>query len=212
MQTARRVLVGRHFERAADVGAADGWYLRDLLDQGIVDEAVGVDVNWAMVEAGRRSSEGRPVRFFLPDDPTLLDQVGTFDLVTCLETLEHAEDPKSVLQQVAALAAPGAVLLVSVPIEVGPSLIGKQAGRWLANRRGGYSYEQYRWSELAKAALLWRTAHLTRQNLEGHKGFDYRVIAQDLARYASIQKTVYSPFTRLGPILASTVFWIARRR
>jgi SAM-dependent methyltransferase len=211
LSTATAVLNGRRFHRAADVGAADGTFLRSLLDRGSIEEGVGIDADPAMLTVGRDRSRGLPLRFLPPDDAELAASAGMFDLVVCMETLEHVGDPATVVQLVAGLAAPGATLLVSVPIELGPSLIGKQIGRWLANRRGAYGYESYRWSELARAGLLWKTEGMSRVNLHSHKGFDFRTVRRLLAAHASIEQTVYSPVRFLGPAVASTVFWIAKR-
>lgn len=210
MATAASLVQAERFDRAADVGAADGWYLRTLLDQGTIAEGVAVDADPAMLQVGQQRSEGRPLEFLTPDDDALLDQLGTFDLVTCLETLEHVADPSSVLQLAVDLAAPGATIVVSVPIEVGPSVLLKQAGRWLANRRQEYGYERYRWAELFRAGVLGQSAGLDRVNLHSHKGFDYRDVREMLRARAAIHRTVYSPIRTLGPVVASTVFWIAR--
>ena len=211
VDTSLSLLDGQHFERAADVGAADGWFLRALLERSVIAEGLGIDNEPAMVETGRARSAGLPLRFVQPSDATLEAHRGALDLVACMETLEHTEDVDSMLDLVVDLARPGGSILVSVPVEVGPSLLGKQSGRWLANRRGTYGYERYPWRELVRVSLLWNTDGVTRQNLYSHKGFDFRRIRRMLAARAEIVRTVYSPAGRLGPAVASTVFWIARK-
>ncbi|PRY48457.1 methyltransferase family protein [Geodermatophilus tzadiensis] len=50
------------------------------------------------------------------DDPDWTDETrGPFDLVVCVETLEHVENPRQVLRSIRALLRPGDRLLVSTP-------------------------------------------------------------------------------------------------
>jgi SAM-dependent methyltransferase len=50
------------------------------------------------------------------DDPEWTDDTrGPFDLVVCVETLEHVENPRQVLRSIRALLRPGGRLLVSTP-------------------------------------------------------------------------------------------------
>ena len=50
------------------------------------------------------------------DDPQWTDQTrGPFDLVVCVETLEHVENPRQVLRSIRSLLRPGDRLLVSTP-------------------------------------------------------------------------------------------------
>jgi SAM-dependent methyltransferase len=50
------------------------------------------------------------------DDPQWTEETrGPFDLVVCVETLEHVENPRQVLRSIRALLRPGGRLLVSTP-------------------------------------------------------------------------------------------------
>ncbi|MGY1782350.1 class I SAM-dependent methyltransferase [Geodermatophilus sp. SYSU D01036] len=50
------------------------------------------------------------------DDPDWTEETrGPFDLVVCVETLEHVENPRQVLRSIRALLRPGGRLLVSTP-------------------------------------------------------------------------------------------------
>lgn len=50
------------------------------------------------------------------DDPELTDELrGPFDMVVCVETLEHVENPRGVLRSIRSLLRPGDRLLVSTP-------------------------------------------------------------------------------------------------
>jgi SAM-dependent methyltransferase len=172
-RAALAILRGRRFPQVADVGGADGWFLRELVDAEIADGGATLDIDPALLDAGREQSAGYPTLDFVLSEPEALEPLrGTFDLVACLETLEHVEDPEAVLDTVVSLARPGGAVQVSVPVEVGPALFAKQLGRWLANRRGDYGYGRYPWRELVRAGLLWDTDGIDRDNLHSHKGLD----------------------------------------
>jgi SAM-dependent methyltransferase len=209
-RTALGILGGRHFERVADVGGADGWFLRDLVDAGMADSGVTLDIDPALLEAGRQQSAAYPTLDFVLSEPEALAPLeGTFDLVVCLETLEHVEDPPAVVDTIVRLARPGGSVQVSVPVEVGPAVLVKQLGRWLANRRSDYGYDRYPWSDLLKAGVLWQTDGIERANLHSHKGFDYRRVRDLLTDQLTIDRTHWSPLRVFGPLAASTVTWLA---
>ena len=106
-------------------------------------------------------------------------------------------------------------MIISVPIELGPSLLVKQVGRYLANLKGGYGYERYSPSELFSAAILWDTnsfpsSHSLNETNKGHKGFDYRKLEKLLQDKVKIERRIFSPFPWFGNLLNSTVIWICK--
>jgi SAM-dependent methyltransferase len=212
MDRALRMLDGRKFTTAADVGAADAWYLRAMLERGMVEEAVAIDTDSDALQLAASAGDSPSLTFARPDDPALTCRYGTFDFVSCLETLEHVDDVSGVLDEVVELGKPGGTVLISVPVEVGPSLLVKQAGRWLANRRGGYGYERYSWHELWRAGIRWNVEGMQRQNLYSHKAFDFRAVRKLLDARISVTRTAFSPVPMLGPVLASTVYWLGTKR
>jgi hypothetical protein len=129
----------------------------------------------------------------------------------CLETLEHAEDVSAVLDEVVNLARPAGTIL-SPSRSSGTKVVVKQAGRWLANRGGSYSYERYTWRELWTAGARWKVDALERQNLHSHKGFDFRKVKKQVDDRVTIVGTAFSPASFLGPVLASTVYWLGTKR
>ena len=66
------------------------------------------------------------------------------DVITCMEVLEHCLEPERlrVLDELAGLARPAGRVVISVPIEIGPSLAAKQLARALAGLRGLGDYER----------------------------------------------------------------------
>jgi SAM-dependent methyltransferase len=215
LKTLFGLLSDRNYDRALDLGCADGWLLDQLARAGRVRSGLGVDADPGALEVARRSFEGRAgFEFVTPDK---IGQVGTgeVDLLICTETLEHVNDAAGEIANLARWGKRNARLVISVPIEVGPSLVVKQLGRFVANRAGAYGYESYSWRELASAALLWDVdsfesshSHVFREGGKGHKGFDYRRVSRELERFCRIDKALFTPFPPLGPALNSTAFFL----
>jgi SAM-dependent methyltransferase len=215
LKTLFRLLNDRHYDRALDLGCADGWLLDQLAGAGRVRAGLGVDADPAALEVARRRFEGRTGFDFVTPDK--MERVGTgdVDLLICTETLEHVNDAAGEIANLAKWGKPDARLIISVPIEVGPSLVVKQLGRYLANKAGAYGYEPYAWSELVSAALFWdadsfESSHryASREGGKGHKGFDFRRVRRELERFCKIDKALFTPFPLLGTALNSTAFFL----
>jgi SAM-dependent methyltransferase len=142
-----------------------------------------------------------------------------YDVITCMEVLEHCTDAerRRVVSDLARLLAPRGHLIVSVPIEIGPALAGKQLFRALAAWRGLGDYDH---RETYSPSEMWR-AILARPNLAraqyvvdtpdgamaycGHKGFDWRALDDELRARFAIERRLFTPLRWLGPVLNSQV-------
>jgi SAM-dependent methyltransferase len=94
--------------RVLDVGAGDGWFAENLLDDLPADvEVVCWDINYRRPELLQH--DARIVRTAEPPSPG-------FDLLLLLDVLEHVDDPGGFLaNDVTRLARPGTKVLVAVP-------------------------------------------------------------------------------------------------
>jgi SAM-dependent methyltransferase len=95
--------------RVLDAGCGSGRTLDELCDYGTVS---GIELSEAGVEAARRRGHedvrrGRVERLPWPD--------ATFDLVTCLDVVEHTDDDRATLRELRRVTRPGGWLLVTVP-------------------------------------------------------------------------------------------------
>src|SRR5262249_14491477 len=116
-----------------------------------------------------------------------------YDVVTCMEVLEHCTDPERVrvLDELRRRTLPTGLIVISVPIEIGPALVGKQFFRAVAAWRGHGDYrhrETYSPGELLAAALARRNLARAEYSVDtpqgplqycGHKGFDWRVLESE---------------------------------
>jgi SAM-dependent methyltransferase len=76
--------------RALDFGAGDGWFARSLLQAGLAEEVVAVDV------LRREETLVEPVIY---DGETLPFEDRSFDLVYTIDTVHHADDPAASLTE-----------------------------------------------------------------------------------------------------------------
>jgi SAM-dependent methyltransferase len=106
--------------RYLDFGCGAGTLTARLIQRFGPREALGLDGTEVLLRAAR--ARGVPARRADFREP--LDMPFAPDVVTSLDVLEHLEDPMGALRNLAAVAARGAVLLVTVPAT--PSL----TSRW----------------------------------------------------------------------------------
>lgn len=111
-------------DRVADVGCGDGGNLNFCALRGA--EVVGVDIDAdALADAGRRvAPHGNDhVRFHTAGVEQIPLESGWATRVVCTEVLEHVDDPTAAMAELVRVAAPGALLLITVPDEVGEGIL-----------------------------------------------------------------------------------------
>jgi 2-polyprenyl-3-methyl-5-hydroxy-6-metoxy-1,4-benzoquinol methylase len=211
--------------RLLDYGCGDGTFM--ALTHGTFPEAVGADIDAGqLAECRRRLSDLEGLSFVRTDELYGAQHERAYAVVTCMEVLEHCVDAERVrvLDHLRRLIAPRGRLVISVPIEIGPALAGKQFFRALAAWRGqgDYQYrETYTPGELLAATLARRDlvrAHHTVQTpagpLEycGHKGFDWRILEKEIGARFVIERRLFTPLGPLGPFLNSQVWFVCAER
>jgi 2-polyprenyl-3-methyl-5-hydroxy-6-metoxy-1,4-benzoquinol methylase len=210
--------------RLLDYGCGDGTFLALVHD--LFPGAIGVDPAVAQTADCAKRLRSLPLSFTTPDSLGPAHS-GVYDVVTCMEVLEHCVETERgrVIEELARLVRPDGVVVVSVPIEVGPSLVGKQVARALAAWRGLGDYEHretYRPSELIRMVFACAGTSVDRPSYEtvgpdgsairyyGHKGFDWRVLREELRRRFTIERMTFSPMPWLESWLNSQVWFICR--
>ncbi|MFB2922045.1 class I SAM-dependent methyltransferase [Aerosakkonema funiforme] len=208
------VLGNTRYDRALDYGCGDGWLLRTAYEQNTVKSGIGVDVDPYMLSACQEIFADIPgFQFCKPEELSQKIPPQSCDIIFCTETLEHIGHPEKALERILIYCKPKATMVISVPIEIGPSLLLKQMGRYFANRNGNYGYEPYKLKEIFSAAILWdahsfTSSHSLQSDYTGHKGFDYRKIENLLQEKVKIERQIFSPFPWSGSFLNSTVIWV----
>ena len=101
-------------QRAVDIGCGGGLLSEALAKSGA--DVTGVDMAEASIAIAREHAEqsGLDIDYQVTTAEALAEaQPASFDLVTCLEMLEHVPDPASVVAACAALVKPGGHVVFS---------------------------------------------------------------------------------------------------
>jgi hypothetical protein len=117
-------------------------------------------------------------------------------------------------------------VIISVPIEIGPSLIGKQVVRTLAGWRGLGDYrhrEKFSFTDFWKMVFAGAETSIERpvyradfapdrpNSFHGHKGFNWRALRVRLRERFEIRQTLFSPLGWTAGYLSSQVWFVCKR-
>lgn len=210
--------------RVLDYGSGDGTFL--AMASPKIRSGVGADISPDQIQdcQARLASSYPNLRFVTTD--TLSDPVhtGAYDVVTCMETLEHCTVPnvKIVLSDLARLAAPGGRVIISVPIEIGPTFLLKALIRRHAGRHGLSDYKYYERYSLPNALRMifaTRSTDVPRAdpNLSPfgfesytHYGFNWKRLRERVRSYLTVERTLFTPVGWLGGYFSSQAWFLCR--
>jgi 2-polyprenyl-3-methyl-5-hydroxy-6-metoxy-1,4-benzoquinol methylase len=223
---ARRLVAPYAGGRLLDYGCGDGTFLALLHD--LFPDATGADVEPSQIaECAQRLGSLQALRFSTTDSLVGATHTAQYDVVTCMEVLEHCPEDirEGVLDDLRRLCAPRGVVIISVPIETGPSLAAKQAARAFAAFTGLREYagrERYSPREFLTMLFAGSETSISREErtatlpdgrairFTGHKGFNWRALERSLDGYFVIDRRLYSPMRFAGRWLNSQVWFICR--
>jgi hypothetical protein len=201
-ETAERKILGAAPRRLLDYGAGDGKLVCELLDRGLDAEVIAhePDPVFQRQIAERAEASALSSRIEIVGDRNELE--GPFDFISCLGVLEHLPLPEREAFYAACDSAldERGTILIDVPVEVGPTLAVKAAGRILLKGRG----KEYSWSELLRYSSGFRMVDPQRFDptnsrtfIFPHRGFDYRLLAEELEGRFEIVDRVSTPMSLL---------------
>ncbi len=131
--SARRPMSGK---RALDMGCGAGLLAEPLARLGARVTGVDAAAETVAVARAHAATSGLAIDYRQGDAAAVAGE--TYDLVTCLEVIEHVADPAAFAIELAKLVAPGGLLIVSTPaktalsrfamISIGETLGGIPAG------------------------------------------------------------------------------------
>jgi SAM-dependent methyltransferase len=186
-----------------DAGCGSGRTLEQLRHLGRVS---GIELNPEAAEIAQRRGDFDVRVGRLEELPW---GVGTFDLVTCLDVIEHTPEDRVTLRELRRVTKPGGWLLVTVPA---------YQALWSQHDEANHHYRRYARDTLHAAAQEagWSVARMT--------SFNTLLLAPAAAvRIAQRRRsaTDYTPELRLGPSWLNTALeyplrleasWLARGR
>jgi len=104
-------------KRVLDVGCGYGGMMICLAEQGA--EVVGVEIDGERAQMGkaRLAELGIKAECYESDvcEPGKAESLGTFDLITCQDVIEHVMDPTLMIQTVSKMLRPGGVIYLQMP-------------------------------------------------------------------------------------------------
>jgi 2-polyprenyl-3-methyl-5-hydroxy-6-metoxy-1,4-benzoquinol methylase len=217
---ARRFVMRHAGGRLLDYGCGDGTFLARVSD--LFPDATGAGSDAKEIEGCRHRFARNKLRFALTTDLATPEHHGAYDVVTCMEVLEHCVDAviDAVLADLSSLVSPSGVVIISVPIEIGPSLIAKQIVRRVAGWRI-YDYkfnERYSAWELLRMLAAREGTPFKREvycsptgKFHGHKGFNWRALRYRIRRTMTVERTAFSPLGLPGGFISSQAWFICKR-
>ena len=180
-----------------DLGCADGPFLPTLnyyskkivgidldKDSLILANKLINDHNFKLKKVGLLNSDG----LYLP----FKDR--TFDLIFCLEVLEHVENSLQAINEISRILKKKGVLICSLPIEIGISLL----IRTILGKTLKFKRPHYKFKEIIKSVFLKKPEN--REKHMDHKNFDWRLIYREIKRCFKNYKLYFTPINFLKNI------------
>jgi SAM-dependent methyltransferase len=100
---------GRHL----DVGCGHGAIVHLMLERGL--DAHGFDASPWMIDQARNAVDGMADRFAVGDAASGIPFEGQFEVISCLEVVEHLEQPDRALKLMRSRLNPGGRLILTTP-------------------------------------------------------------------------------------------------
>jgi SAM-dependent methyltransferase len=189
--------------RVLDAGCGSGRTLEELGEYG---EVYGLELDPEAAEVARARGAGEVEIGRLEDLPW---PDGTFDLITCLDVIEHTPDDRVALRELRRVCKPGGWLLLTVPA---------YQALWSTHDDANHHYRRYQRRTLTGAVLEsgWQLRRMT--------SFNSLLLAPAaIVRLAQrhAPNSEYTPDIRLGPAWLNSMLerplrleamWLARGR
>ena len=178
-----------------DIGCGGGILTEALAKQGA--QVTGIDKSYPLIQvATKHAKENQlPIKYYLADAESFAkNHSQSFDVVCCMELLEHVPDPCSLIQACSDLAKPGANIFLSTinrnPRSYLLAILGAEYILKLLPK-GTHDYKKFICpSELAKAA---RKANLILQKFQG---IHYNPLTRHYALGKNIQVNYLAAFRK----------------
>ena len=115
-----------------------------LADSGA--QVVGIDLAAAVLEAARAHRGDKAIDYIHASGADLVERGESFDVITCMEMLEHVADPAAILRDIHALLRPGGLVFLSTVNRTLPARLGAIcAAEYLLNLvpKGTHQYDWF---------------------------------------------------------------------
>lgn len=166
--------------RILDVGCADGPFLPTL--NYYAKNIVATDINKELIDRSNYIVKNllfksKKINLLTSDGQALPFRNESFNLIFCLEVLEHVKDPRIVIEEICRILKRKGTFISTVPVEIGPSLLMRE----FIGRITNFHRPPYTKKELIQSALLKNPGPRTLEN--PHKNFDWRIINKEVRHF-----------------------------
>lgn len=148
-------------ERVLEIGCGSGATLAWMKSIGLAGHTTGIELSPQMAEVASKNAD----ELHIGDAEMLLDDVASapvYDLVLCLDVLEHFVDPWRMIEKISHVLKPGGLVVASIPNVRHFSVLGPLLfkGRWDYEEAGILDHTHLRFFTKASAASLLQTNDL----------------------------------------------------
>lgn len=190
--------------RILDIGCADGPFLPTL--NQYARSIVANDINEEFIIESKKlviNKNLKKINLACSDGQALPFRDSKFDIVFCLEVLEHVKNPNQFIKEVFRVLRSNGILICTLPVEIGISLL----IRTLIGKLVNFKRPKYSLKELIRIVILKRPkirpeyiGYKEYARETGHKNFDWRVIKQKIGLRFKILRTKFVPINLLKDI------------
>lgn len=189
-----------------DIGCGTAKSYELLKKLGINFDYLGVELREDFVKlANTRYGDNNNFKIICDSIENHLNIFDSADLIIGLESFEHIPEwlVVRVIENICSNSF--SYLYITVPNEIGPAVFIKNVGSFLM----GYSrYKEYRWSETL-SATFYKLDKVERHS-DGHKGFDWRWLAQTLRQNCKILRITKSPLDVVPAFISPSIGFICQ--
>ena len=190
--------------KIVDVGCGPASAFKTIEQQGIAFDYIGVELRRDFCDiANDRFRQFKNFKIICDSIENHFDKFTDVDVIIGLESFEHIPEPLVVRTIEAISKASFMYLYITVPNEVGPAILVKNIGSALM----GYErYKEYEWRETFFASIY--DLDRVERHETGHKGFDWRWLAQTLRQNTTILKKTSSPANFIPKFISPSIGFI----
>lgn len=156
-------------KQVADIGCGGGILAESMAKLGAKVTAIDMSEESLNVAIAHQNQQRLEINYILTTAEELaLNHPGQFDMVTCLEMLEHVPDPTAIIHACARLLKPGGQLFLSTLNRNFKSYLFAIIGaEYLLNLLPKNTHDYSRFIRPAELATWARQAHLTLKEIKG---------------------------------------------
>lgn len=196
-------------ERVLDFGTGDGHMIKLLAAASDLHQIVGYEPRSEPFDELKRSVAGLDCS--VVSITSSLDEVmsTTYDQVCCLEVLEHmtTSNQRRILNVIRSVLNVNGRVLISVPVEVGPGGLLKNLARIALHQ----THDNTTVTNVLKSLFCIPIKRADAEFIPSHIGFNYHDLQRTIIECGyKIDRRVFSPFPKLGGLVASQVFFSLR--